>query len=126
MVDVKNGITMDSGCSVFVMPSDWLKMFPLRESEGSRKGQEYTAAAKDSKPIVNEGQKTIDFVTKEGKKKIMVCQVANVNKILASIAGICDKGNHVLFRADGGDIISLSTKKKTPFRRLGNIYVLDA
>ena len=55
----------------------------------------------------------------------MVCQVANVNQILASIAGICDKGNHVLFRADGCDIISLSTKKKTPFRRLGNIYVLD-
>ena len=61
---VKNGVTMDSGCSVFVMPSNWLKMFPLRESEGSRRRQEYTAAAKYSEPIVNEGQKTIYFVTK--------------------------------------------------------------
>lgn len=123
---IKNGVTMDSGSSVFVIPSDWLKMFPMRESEGSRRKQEYTAAAKDSKTIVNEGEKTIEFVTNEGKKKKMVCQVANVNKILASIAGICDKGNHVLFRADGGDIINLKSRKKTPFRRLGNIYVLDA
>ena len=56
----------------------------------------------------------------------MVCQCANVNQILMSIGGICDKGSHVHFRADGGDIISLSTKKKTPFRRLRNNYVLDA
>ena len=52
---VKNGVTMDSGCSVFVMPSNWLKMFPLRESECSRRRQEYTAAAEDSESIVNDG-----------------------------------------------------------------------
>ena len=123
---IRNGITMDSGSSVFVIPSNWLKMFPLVESEGSRNGQTYKAAAKGGKPIVNEGEKVVDFLTMEGVKKRMTCQVAGVNKILASIAGICDKGNHVLFRADGGDIIHLKTKKKTPFRRHGNIYVLDA
>ena len=55
-----------------------------------------------------------------------MCQVAAVNKILASIAGMCDKGNEVIFRRDGGDIISLDTGKRTPFRRVGNVYVLDA
>ena len=123
---IRNGITMDSGCSVFVVPSDWLCMFAMEESEGSRRGQQYTAAAKDGKPILNEGQKTIRFVTKDGQKKKVLCQVAKVNKILASIAGICDNNNHVLFRADGGDIIHLADNKKTPFRRNGNIYVLDA
>ena len=123
---VRNGITMDSGCSVFVIPSDWLKMFPMTESEGSRRKQTYTAAAKGGQPIVNEGQKTIDFITDAGKRKKMVCQVADVNKILASVALICDKGNHVLFRSDGGDIINLKTGVKTPFRRHGNVYVLDA
>ena len=123
---IRNRITMDSGCSVFVIPSDWLGMFPLEESEGSRRGQAYTAAAKDGKPIYSEGQKTIRFVTTDGQKKKVFCQVAKVNKMLASIAGICDNSNHVLFRDDGGDIIHLATSKKTPFRRVGNVYVLDA
>ena len=68
----------------------------------------------------------VDFVTDQGKRKKMLCQVAKVNKILASVALICDRGNHVLFREDGGDIINLKTKIKTPFRRHGNVYVLDA
>ena len=33
---IRNGITMDSGSAVFVMPSDWLKMFLLEESAGSK------------------------------------------------------------------------------------------
>ena len=56
----------------------------------------------------------------------MVCQIAKVNKMLASIGQICDKGNDVVFRKDGGDIINIETKRKTPFRRLGNVYVMDA
>ena len=123
---IKNGITVDSGCSVFVVPSDWLKMFKKVESEGQRRGQQFSAAAKDGKPILNEGQKLIDFVTDQGKKKAMLCQVARVNKILASVALICDRGNHVIFRSDGGDIVNLKTKVRTPFRRHGNVYVLDA
>ena len=123
---IRNGITMDSGSSVFVIPSGWLTMFPAEESEGSRKRQTYTAAAKDGKPIINEGQKTIKFITDEGQKKKMVCQIAKVNKILASIAAICDKHNEVVFRKDGGEITSLTTGQKTPFRRLGNVYVMDA
>ena len=42
------------------------------------------------------------------------------------MALICDRGNHVLFRSDGGDIINLKSKVRTPFRRHGNVYVLDA
>ena len=123
---IRNGITMDSGSSVFVIPSGWLKMFERVESEGSKRKQTYTAAAKDGKPIINEGEKTIKFTTDDGQRKKVVCQIARVNKILASIAGICDKNNEVNFRKDGGDIVNCKTGKKTPFRRLGNIYVMDA
>ena len=56
----------------------------------------------------------------------MVCQVAKVNKILASIAGFCDAGNNVLFKIDGGEIIHLATGKITSFKIIGNIYVMDA
>ena len=123
---IKNGVTMDSGSSVFVMPSNWLSMFALEPSPGSISGQTYQAAAKGSAPIKSEGQRTVKFVTRDGQKRKMVCQVAAVNKILASIGQICDGGNEVLFRYDGGEVINLQTGMKTPFRRLGNVYVMDA
>ena len=123
---IKNGITMDSGCSVFVMPSGWIEMFELEESEGSKRGQTFQAAAKNSKPIKNEGQRTIKFLTKENEKRKITCQVAAVNKILASVAQICDGGNEVLFRYDGGEIRHLKSGKVTFFRRVGNVYAMDA
>ena len=123
---IKNGVTMDSGCSVFVMPSGWLEMFELEESEGSRRGQTFQAAAKNSKPIPNEGQRTIKFLTKNNEKRKMTCQVAAVNKILASVGQICDGGNEVIFRYDGGEIRHLKSGKSTFFRRIGNVYSMDA
>ena len=123
---IRNGVTMDSGCSVFVMPSGWLSMFELKESEGSKRGQTFQAAAKNSAPIHNEGQRTVQFMTKNGDKRKMTCQVAAVNKILASIGQICDGGNEVYFRRDGGEVHHLKTGKRTPFRRVGNVYVMDA
>ena len=126
---VRNGVTMDSGSSVFVVPSDWLQMFPVVESEGSRRGQTYVAAAKDGKPIVNEGEKVLKFFTgpsMDAERRKLTCQVAKVNKILASVAGFCDAGNEVIFRRSGGIIRHEETKKETPFRRVGNIYVMDA
>ena len=56
----------------------------------------------------------------------MTCQVAAVNKILASVGQICDGGNEVLFRYDGGEIRHLKSGKVTPFRRIGNVYAMDA
>ena len=117
---------MDSGCIVFVMPSGWLDMFGFEESVGSRKCHTFQAAAKLSNPIRNEGERTVKFVTSAGEKRKMTCQVAAVNNILASIGQICDGGNEVLFRQDGGDVINLKTGKRTPFRRVGNVYVMDA
>ena len=49
-----------------------------------------------------------------------------MNNLLASIAGIRDNGSQVVFNWDGGEIVNLKTGKRTPFRRHGNIYVLDA
>jgi hypothetical protein len=126
---VKNGITMDSGSSVMVMPKDWLGMFPLRESEGSRRGQTYVAAAKDGAPILNEGERIVKFYTKPSmtaeKRKITI-QVAKVHKILASVAEFCDNDCEVIFRKQGGIIRNISTGEVTPFRRHGNIYAMDA
>ena len=56
----------------------------------------------------------------------MTCQVAAVNKILASVGQICDGGNEVIFRHDGGEIRHLKSGKSTFFRRTGNVYSMDA
>lgn len=117
---------MDSGCAVFLVPSDWLTMFELEESEGSRAGQTYVAAAKDGKPIKNEGQRTIKFFTPEGERKTLTCQVTGVNKYLASVALICDNDSEVLLQDTGSDMINIGTGKRTALRRAGNIYILDA
>ena len=122
-VRVKGGMTLDSGCSVFVMPSRWLRHLTLEPSEGSRRGQNFVAA--NNQPMKNEGQRTVRFRTFDGSRRQMVFQVAAVNKILASIAGICDNGNVVTFRDDGGTITHIQTKRETHFRRQGNVYVMD-
>ena len=98
----------------------------LEESEGSKAGQTYAAAAKDGRPIKNGGQRTIKFFTLDGGRKKLTCQAAGVNTILASVALMCDNGNEVLFKDTGGEIINIATGKRTAFRRLRIIYVLDA
>ena len=123
---IKNGITMDSGSSVFVTPSGWLTMFLLEEPEGSRRGQTHTAAAKNDKPFRSEGQRKLKFHTVDNEMRKVAWQVAAVNNIPASVAGVCDNGYEVIFRKHVGDIINLATGKKTPFRRDGNIYAMGA
>ena len=122
-IRVKSGITLDSGCSVFVMPADWLTFLKLEQSEGSKAGQVFRVANNGTLP--NLGQRTVKFVTKDGRKRKMVFQVAKVNKILASIAGICDNGNTVTFTDKGGYIKNIETGRRTTFERKGNVYVLD-
>ena len=120
---VKGGMTLDSGCSVFVMLSRWLRHLVLEPSDGSKRGQKFIAASNHS--VKNEGQRTVRFRTADGSRRQMVFQVAAVNKILASIAGICDNGNSVLFRSDSGKITNPKDGRETKFRRHGNVYVMD-
>ena len=110
-VRVKGGMTLDSGCSVFVMPSQWLKHLVLEPSEGSQRSKKFIAASNHS--VKNGGQRTMRFRTTDGSRRQMVFQVAVVNKIRASIAGICDNGTSVLFGSDGGMITNLKYGRET-------------
>ena len=56
---------------------------------------------------------------------MMIFQVAKVNKMLASIAGICDNGNTVTFTDQGGYIRNVESGRRTTFERKGNVYILD-
>ena len=124
-VRIKGGMTLDSGCSVFVMPSKWLRHLTLEPSEGSMRKPPQSFTAASNHKVVNEGQRTVRFRTEDGSRRQMIFQVAAVNKILASIAGICDNGNTVVFRQDGGTITHMESGRETHFKRKGNVYVMD-
>ena len=119
---IKRGITLDSGSSLFVIPSGWLPQFRLEA--GAKKGSTYLAA--NAGIIVNEGERTITFMTDEGQQRKITFQVAGVNKAFASVAGICDAGHIVIFTKTGGTITNLKTSEVTNFQRKGNVYVMEA
>ena len=73
----------------------------------------YQAAAKGSKPIVNEGQRVVKFITDKGEKRKMTCQVAGVNKIHASVAQVCDGGTT---SSSGTTAVRSSTLPRTSAR----------
>ena len=81
---------------------------------GIQRGQKFIAESNHS--ANNEGQRTVRFRTTDGSRR---------NKILASIAGICDNGNSEMFRSDGGMITNLKDGREIQFRRQGNVYVMD-
>ena len=75
--------------------------------------------------LPNQGQRTVKFSTDDGRRRRMTFQVSAVHKILASVAGICDNGNTVVFTSQGGIIKNIKTGRETRFRRQGSVYVMD-
>ena len=116
-------ITADSGAGASVMPSTVAQSYPLMSSPGSRSGQCYVSATGNR--IKNEGQRSIRVVTDENFVCGMKFQVSQIRKPLASIAEICDAGNEVLLRGDGGEIRNIKTDQKLKLRRKNNTYEMD-
>ena len=134
---IKGGITMDTGSAAFVMPTKWLPMFALQPSEGSKRGQRYVGAT--GNVVQNEGQKAVNFFTREQEGRKLTFQCAPVNKMLACVSGVADAGNGILFLSEGGIILKLDPgtierikeliskcTQTTKFDRKGNTYVLEA
>ena len=51
--------------------------------------------------------------------------VAEVNKVLASVGSMCDAGNEVTFRKDGGTIKNTTTGAEMGMKRVGGSYEFD-
>ena len=62
--------------------------------------------------------------TEDGKERKMTVQIADVRKPLASVAKICDQGNEVVFRKEGGEIVNKKTGATTQMKREGDLYYL--
>ena len=119
---------MDSGCGSSVAPPGMCPAYPIEESEGSKRGQEFVSASEDTIP--NLGEQKLEVQLDNGDESLFKYQIADVSRALNSITEICDGGHvdyghHVVFGRKGGMIVNLETGKQTPFEREKNIYCLD-
>ena len=107
------GITVDSGAADPVMPRRMVRGRgnKIRSSKASRAGVHYVSAT--SNRIKNEGETDLHFDTEDGKKLNWTFQIAEVNKVLASVSYLVDHNHRVVFDqdADTGEDISFITNK---------------
>ena len=75
--------------------------------------------------MVNEGEKLIPALTREGKGVTTKWQVVEVNRSLMSVHQICERGNVVVFGEAGGYIMNLADGSRTHFGVEDNVYVLE-
>lgn len=125
------GITVDSGAADNVMPRRLLRgRARVRPSAASKAGVNYVAA--NDGRIPNEGEADMEFMSGEGHHHKWTFQIAEVNKVLASVSALVDSGHKVIFEKDektGADIsfiVQKSTGMSTKMRRDRNVWVIDA
>ena len=126
------GITVDSGAADNVLPRRMVRGNgnKIRPSEASRAGVHYVTASANRIP--NEGEADLKFITSNGQNLSWVFQVAEVNKVLASVSYLVDTGHRVTFETDsqtGADVSSIideKTGKEVAMRRDNNVWVIDA
>jgi len=120
---VKLEAVVDSGAAESVAPESMAPWIPMKESEGSKRGQTYLSASGDKLP--NLGEKKFDMMTVEGHWAQATFQVAEVTRPLCSVSKMCDKGNRVVFEMGGGYVENLTTGVRTSFSRENNVYVME-
>ena len=67
----------------------------------------------------------IEGETKDGKFLKMRMAVAKVNKVLASVARICENGTRVVFDEDGSYVMDKKTGRNTEIHKRIELYMLD-
>ena len=126
------GITVDTGAADNVMARKMVRGRgnKIRPSEASRRGVHYVSAC--ATRIPNEGEADVTFQTEEEQDLCWTFQIAEVNKVLASVSYLVDRRHRVTFDQDDetGEDISTIVNKKTgdviKMRRTNNVWVIDA
>jgi len=114
---------MDSGASDNCAPPELAPEVEIEESEGSRRGQKFSAAG--GKTLENLGEKTLGMVTGGGADTVGTWQMVEVVRPLNSVRKVCKQGNRVLFGAEGGIIYNIESGEQIPFGVEDEIYTLE-
>ena len=121
MVRRKGKVTVDSGAEDSVWPATHVDWENVVETEESRKGIGFVTA--NGGRMNNYGGTKVEFV-KDGKRKSMNFQVTDCKKPLASVSKIVDKGNRVVFDAEGSYIENKVTGEILKLERERGTYVM--
>ena len=124
MVQIKKGLTMDSGAADHVMPLGWLMWILVVASARSLKGLHYVAAS--GTRIPNMGQQTVRLLTRNGTWAQWICQVAAVNKPLVSVSKLIDDGWRVVFDEEASYIKRKRIGNMINIRRERGVFVVYA
>ena len=120
------GVSIDSGAADNVMPWRMLRerCSKVRSSAASKAGVHYVAA--NNGRIKNVGEADLRFASKEGSSLEWTFQIAEVNKVLASVSALVDFDKDKNIGVDISFITDKSTNVSTNMRRERNVSVVDA
>jgi hypothetical protein len=115
-------ITIDSAAEESVCPRNWASAFGTRPAE--RKMKFINASGGE---MGHYGERVANFMT-VGESAIMslTFQVSDVQKPLAAVRRISEKGNRVVFGPEGNYIENMKTGKKIQMVKKGGSYVVPA
>ena len=119
-------IVVDSAADESVCPWEWAKAFQIRDIPEARRMRLKNASGGK---IQHYGENVIHFKTGgDDKVKGMKFQVCDVQRPLAAVWRMVEKGNEVHFgpKADDNYIFNPGTQEKVMMRRKGRSFVLDA
>ena len=123
---MKQKLTIDSGASRYVMPTDWYPEYKAMESEEQKAGVRYVAA--DGKIIHDEGCKVLNVVLEDGQERTMKFNLAKVTKPLAAVSQICKAGHRVVMDLEGSEGSFIENKKtgeRTAIYMDNGVFVMD-
>jgi hypothetical protein len=116
-------VTIDSGAVDSVGPKTMATDLPIKDTPASRAGLKYRAA--NGTTIDNLGEKSIQGITKQGKKVGMTFQVADVTKPLGAVRAMLAAGNKVVFESGNSYIQDKTGTIKTPIEERNGAFVFD-
>ena len=116
--------TVDSGAAVSVMPVGTCEGYKVVPSKASLQGVHYRAAGGHRIPDL--GTRTITAGHEGGGEARLACSVAEVKKMLISVAKIIDKGHRVSFgpRQEDCFIENIKDGKRIPVKRKNDVFVI--
>ena len=99
------------------------KGFPIKPTRESRAGIGYRGA--NGSHIENYGERDLEGEIVDGNMTKMKMVVADVTKVLASVARMCESGHKVVFDEEGSYIECKATEERTPIHKRNGVYVVD-
>ena len=116
-------VTVDSGAMDTVGPMSAGAGFETYETEASRNGRNFRAA--NGTFIKNYGEKKILGSTEDGRTIQMRMTVADVGKVLMSVAKVCESGYRVVFDEEGSYMEEKRSGTRTKLHKKNGVYVMN-